>query len=270
MRKVPSSTSFFDVAVSRRDEPDVDLDRIVRADSLDLSTFQHAQQFDLRRHGQIAHFVEKQRSAVCELKTPFTHSIRAGVEPFSWPKSSLSKIPSDSAAQLSATNDDADAAVVVDGAGDQFLTRTILAQDQHGSRRWSRQTNARQHLVHRERIANHSFEPKLFIELPTQLKVRTLQPLPLGCLLNHRSQFFEIEWLGQIGDGTLLHRRHGCLDGTMTGHDNDFALGQFLAGVLQDVQPSVITQHQVGDDDVVFVLMDPRDRVGTVVVTSLS
>ena len=52
------------VAVGRRDQAEVDLDRLLGADRIDLALLQGAQQLDLRLERQLADLVEEQRAAV--------------------------------------------------------------------------------------------------------------------------------------------------------------------------------------------------------------
>src|SRR6185436_7688787 len=52
------------VAMRRRDQPDIDLDRNVRSQRFDRSILEDAQQLGLRRRRQLGDLVEKQSSAV--------------------------------------------------------------------------------------------------------------------------------------------------------------------------------------------------------------
>ena len=55
---------FDQVLVRRRDEPEIDLDRALGADGVDLALLQRAQQLHLRIERQFADLVEEQRAAV--------------------------------------------------------------------------------------------------------------------------------------------------------------------------------------------------------------
>ena len=59
---------LFEVAVSRRDDADVDRDVGVRADRRDDVLLEHAQQLRLRRQRQVADLVEEDRAAVRALE----------------------------------------------------------------------------------------------------------------------------------------------------------------------------------------------------------
>ena len=70
--------------------------------------------------------------------------------PFSWPNSSLSSKLSGMAAQLRARNGClGPGAVLVDGAGDQFLAGAALAGDQHGDVLGGDAADGLVHLAHR-------------------------------------------------------------------------------------------------------------------------
>ena len=69
------------VAVGGRDQPDVDLDRLVRADPDDLAALQHAQQLDLGGQRHVADLVEEQRAAVGVLEPALAVAVGAGERP---------------------------------------------------------------------------------------------------------------------------------------------------------------------------------------------
>ena len=61
---------MLQISVSRGQKPDVDFNRFVRPDPGNLAVFQNAEQFDLRLHGHVADFVQKEGAAVGVLKLP--------------------------------------------------------------------------------------------------------------------------------------------------------------------------------------------------------
>ena len=66
------------VGVGRGDDADVDLDRAVIADALELALLQHAQHLHLQRHRHGAHFVEEERAPVGLLEPALAHRDGAG------------------------------------------------------------------------------------------------------------------------------------------------------------------------------------------------
>ena len=61
----------LEVAVGRRDQPEVDAYRPRAADALELALLQRAQQLRLQRERQLADLVEEQRAAVGQLQLAF-------------------------------------------------------------------------------------------------------------------------------------------------------------------------------------------------------
>ena len=96
---------LLEVAVGRRDDADVDLDRLAAADALELALLQHAQQLDLHLQRQVADLVEEQRAAVGQLEAPEPARHRAGERcPSRGRTARYSSTPGASAAQLTRTN----------------------------------------------------------------------------------------------------------------------------------------------------------------------
>jgi len=94
----------FEIAIGSRDETNVGLERRRAADSLVATFLKNAQELGLRRRGELANLVEKQRAPPASSKRP-RFSLSASVKaPRSCPNSSDSIKVSGSAAQLSATN----------------------------------------------------------------------------------------------------------------------------------------------------------------------
>ena len=124
----------LEVVVRRRDHPHVDRNRPRAADPVDLPLRQHAQQHHLERRRHVADLVEKHRAAVSHLQPPDALVDRAGerallvAEQFG-----LQKLPRDRAAVDRNETLRRAAAVVVQGAGDEFLVGAGLAGDQHGA-----------------------------------------------------------------------------------------------------------------------------------------
>src|SRR5438128_1953231 len=61
---------FFEVAISRRDDPDVDPDGLGAADALELVLLEDAQELRLQRLADVAYLVEEDRPMVGELELP--------------------------------------------------------------------------------------------------------------------------------------------------------------------------------------------------------
>src|ERR1051326_426567 len=62
---------LLEISIRRRDQTNVNGQRLRPADALKLALLQHAQQLHLHRRAQVANLVEKKRAAISELKTTF-------------------------------------------------------------------------------------------------------------------------------------------------------------------------------------------------------
>jgi hypothetical protein len=63
MRKPPGLDFLAQVAVGRRNEPEIHLARLVFADAIDLALFQHTQEMRLQIERHLADLIEKQGAA---------------------------------------------------------------------------------------------------------------------------------------------------------------------------------------------------------------
>src|SRR5262249_24422922 len=66
--KAPFPNLCLEILVRRRDDPDVDLDRAISPDPLELSFLEHAQDLGLRLERHVADLVEQQGAAVGDLE----------------------------------------------------------------------------------------------------------------------------------------------------------------------------------------------------------
>ena len=90
--------------MGRREETEIAPDRPVSAHRGNLAVLQHTQQLDLKRQGDVGHFVQEKRAAVGLLQEPFAGVLGAGEGPAACPNSSLSASDGLSEATLTATN----------------------------------------------------------------------------------------------------------------------------------------------------------------------
>jgi hypothetical protein len=93
----------LEVLMRRREDPHVDLDRVLRADRRHDPVLEHAQDLGLQVERHVADLVEEQRPAVRLLEVPRARLRRPVNAPFSCPNSMLSMSCSGIAAQLTGT-----------------------------------------------------------------------------------------------------------------------------------------------------------------------
>ena len=106
---------------------------LVLADAANLAAFQHAQQLGLHRLGQLADFVEEDRAAVGHFEQADAVLVGAGERAFAMAE----QLAFDERLGQGAAVDRDERlvgprALVVNGAGDQFLAGAGFAEDQHG------------------------------------------------------------------------------------------------------------------------------------------
>src|SRR5213593_4399437 len=70
--------ALLEVAIRRRDDPDVHLDRARATDALELLLLEHAQQLRLQIQSHLADLVEQERAAIRALKRAFDALDRTG------------------------------------------------------------------------------------------------------------------------------------------------------------------------------------------------
>src|SRR5690606_26495157 len=120
------------IAIRRRDDPHVDVPRLLLADALERAFLEHAQQLALELERDLADLVEKQRAAVGELEAADAVAQRTRKRTAHvTEKLALEQVPRDRRAVHADQRALAPRARIVDRARDQFLARARFACDQH-------------------------------------------------------------------------------------------------------------------------------------------
>ena len=261
------------VGIRGGDQPDVHFNLFIRAEPRDLAIFKDAEQFDLRLHRHLAHFIEKQRSAVgiLELSDPLGGRSRERTR-FVAEQLALQN------ALGQGGDDERDErlvlafAVVMECPRGEFLPRATLAQDQDRAVGRSNAAELLHHAVHRETVADHPFVAEFLIETLAEFRVLAEQADSCGSFLHRVTQLSDVERLGEIRVNAMLSRRDGRLDGGVSRQQDDLGVGQFLLRLAEDFEAVQIVHHQVGDNDIVGLTFDqrrgPRTRVGHGAVVS--
>ena len=180
---------LFQGAVGGRDEPHVDLDRLVVADARDLLLLQHAEQLDLRAHRHVADFVEEQRAAVGVLERADPIGVGVGKGPLHVAEQlALDEVLGHGGA---VEGDDPLAlagAVLVNGLGDQLLAGAAFAVDQHGGVGRGDPLQPVDHRLHLAAGVDDPLEAEPLVEPLAELGVLPLEADRVGCLLADRPQ----------------------------------------------------------------------------------
>ena len=125
-----SDDLLFEVLVRRGDDAHVGLQDVVAADAGEFALLQHAQDLALQRQRHVADFVEEKRAAIALLEAPDARAGGAGEGAlFVAEELALEQLLGDGRAVDGDEALRAALAVVMDGAGDQFLARAALAGD---------------------------------------------------------------------------------------------------------------------------------------------
>ena len=120
----------FQIAIRGGDHPDVDLARLVVADSLDLPFLQHAQQLALQVERNFADLVEKQRAAVGQLEAADPVLDRAGERSFHMPEElAFKQLARHGGAVHLDQRTGGPPAALMDRTSDQFLARSLIPRE---------------------------------------------------------------------------------------------------------------------------------------------
>ena len=129
----PRRDSLLHIFVGGGEETDVHFDGFRAAEALELALLQHAEQLHLRREGQIADLIEKERAAFGQLEAPLLSRVGAREGALLIPE----ELRLDEAVgQRRATHFDErflrPQRVVVDRMRDELLARARFSADEHG------------------------------------------------------------------------------------------------------------------------------------------
>ena len=170
--------------------------------------------------------------------------------PFSWPNSSLSSRLSGIAAQLTATKGAAPAASSWWMArATSSLPVPLSPEDEHGRVGGAGHLDLVEDRLHGRAHAEERSEAPGLLELSPQERDFAHDIGPLHRLVDQDPQPAEVDRLGQVVIGALLHRLHRGLDGGIAGEEDDRGGGQLAAKGLQQLEPIQARHDQIGDDD---------------------
>ena len=139
----------------------------------------------------------------------------------------------------------------MDGAGEQFLARPALTEDEHRNITPRDAPNRVEVLHHRRILRDNISQPKLLIQPLSKLPNRA----PLGSEFRRpthdQTQLVQMDWFFDVVVCALLQGLPARVDGGMRGGQNHLRSRCVFEGGIQNRQPvGARTQHQVGDHDV--------------------
>src|SRR5688500_12720906 len=165
-----------EVAISRGHETDVDADRPVAAEPLELLLLQDAEKLRLQLERNVSNFIEKQRAAVRELEP--SDLLRDGA------RKRASLVPEELALEKSGRNGGTvqlderarpAAAQIVNGTSDKLFARAGLPLDEHGRVRRRHDLDLCEHVFERRAVADDFFKVVLAANFVLEVQLFLVQ-----------------------------------------------------------------------------------------------
>src|SRR6266540_763797 len=251
--------SRFEIAVGGRQDADVHRDVLSGAQALDGPFLKYAQKLGLSAGIEVADFVEKQRAALGLLEAADTARLRAGEgAAFVAEQFALQQRFRDGGAVDGDEGRLRPVAVLVDGAGDEFLAGACRAADEHGDGRGGDTANLLGNGLHGAAVAD---DGRLGGAGFAQVHRLGHEPAAAHGGRDEVEQLVGFEGLHKIFEGAQLDgfdRRFGRAVG---GDENDRQPGLRSMELGHQFQPAQTGQFQVSDDDVVGLLQRPAQPV---------
>ena len=235
----------------------IHVDGLRAADAIETFFLEHTQQFRLRGHRQFGDFVQENRTAVRQLHFADFARARAGVgaalvaEQFVFHQAfgNCRAIESDEGKIAPRRK-------VMDGAGEKFLARAAIAEQQHGGIGGGHALRLQRRVAHGRGFANDARESVARGVILAQQQILAQHFLLARRAFDEQLQMFQIDGLLDEIERAVLHRRHGLFDGTKRGDQNH---GNGRIGLLrfaQDVQARFSGQLEVGEHEQVAARAD--------------
>ena len=141
-------------------------------------------------------------------------------------------------------------AAVVDGPRHQLLPRPALPCDEDVEIGPGGALDQREHLLHGGAGADQVLEPVPPSHLAAERAVLLPQPAVLHGPLQRQDQLLDLEGLGHVVEGALLHGVDRRSDGGERGDDDHLRVRLALGGGAHDLQPVDVRHAEIGDDRV--------------------
>ena len=239
------------VAIGRRDDAHVDLDRAFAADGIDLALLQRAQQLDLHVQRQFADFVQEQGAAVrlAELAQRLVHG--AGEGALLMPEQDgFDQIGGQGAAVDGDEGFAGPVAGAMQGAGDDLLADAALAGDQDGNGGFGGPGAQRLDHAHRRAVAHDIVEAGAALDALGQASDLGGQALHLHGVAHADQQAFRAHRFDEEVLGPGLHGLDHHVDAAVGRQDDDRLIDPGATQFGQAFQPRHLGHHHVQQDQV--------------------
>ena len=253
------------VAVGGGEDAHVDLEGLVAAHALEGALLEEAEQLDLGGQRDLAHLVEEDGAAGGQLEAPLAAGDGAGERALLVAEElALQQGLAERRAVEAHQRRLGAGAGAVDHLGDQLLAGAGLALDEDAGA-------ARRHLLDHPQQLDHAGvraddvpESVALAEPLAQPAVLLHQAGALHGALDHHRQHREIEGLGEVVVGALLHRLDGVGDGAEGGHHHEGRVALGGLGLLHQADAVEARHLQVGEDHVGLELLELAERLEAV------
>src|SRR6516164_5835245 len=240
------------VAVSRRDQPHVGADHLVAPDALERLLLEHAQHLGLGGRRHVADLVEEEGAAVALLELADATAVGAGEGALLVAEQlALQQVLRDGGAVEGQERCPGAGAMLVDGAGDQFLAGATLPRNQHGKGLVGDTADGLVRFLHPRAGADDGFAGEFFVR--RRLRDHgwlAHQAGDLQGLADYPVQFLHIERFEQVVVSPVPHRLDGRVGRPDHGDKHDRDAGVNGADLVQDLQARLVRQAQVEENDI--------------------
>ncbi len=249
--KAPVLHGGLEILVGGRDKPDVHLDGLGTADTLEDPLLQDPQELDLNVRGEFADFVQKERSSVRQFEPALFLGHGPGKRAFFVTKEFAFQ---GSGIQGHAVHRNERGILPpggeMDGSGNEFLAGAGFAGEQHGGAAGGNPVHHSQYLMHGSAPADDLVQAVAFFQVLAQETVALLGLGKLVRLVDRKHEFVVGKGLGNIVEGAAAHRFHRAVDGAVGSHDHDRDVGIFPFDLFQNLLAAHPRHLHVCDEDV--------------------
>ena len=223
--------------------------RLGAADALEGLLLEDAQELHLRAGREVADLVEEERAFVRLLEAADAPLLRAGERTaFVAEEFALQKIFRDGGAIDGDERCLRPVAVLVEGAGDEFLAGAGLAANEHGDGLGGDAADFLAHILHGSAGADERGAGGRCVG--RQRDWLAHEAAGIGGAVEQADKFGHLEGLLQIIVSAELGRLDGGFDGAVGGHQDDGKPGLGLVKLADQFESSQAGQTQVGEHDI--------------------
>ena len=241
----------FEVAMSGGDEADVGADGLVSTDAFEGLFLEESEDFGLEGEGHVADFVEEDGAAIALLEFADAAAVGTGEGAFFVTEEfGFQEVFGDGGAVEGHEGCLGAGAVLVDSAGDEFLAGAGFSSDEDGDVLGGDATDGFVDFAHG---GTGTEDGAVAVGLRGRLGDDgggAHASADFEGFGNDESHLAEIERFEEVVEGAKLHRFDGGVGGRGAGDEDDGDTGVGFAELVVDVEPGLIGEAHVEQDDV--------------------